>query len=206
MELFHASSVITRLEKEGVLLSGGVMHWFNTSPRTPKRPYDKYIEQYNTIDLAQRTYCEEFIDELFTQEELERLAQYLKRIQSDTFLLKEGDLGPLFIHKASLPCDSFKTGYRHMPPGGLTDRYPLVENPGYSLDFNVEGYFDLTQEGHRDRMVDSIKYVRRVLQILGLDAGIKLSQIEAAVTDVYERDRLYVTAESAANVLDNIEM
>ena len=206
MELFHASSVIDRFDKEGVLLSGGVMHWFNTSDRKPRRPYDKLIEEYESVDPAQRTYCEEFVDELFSREELEKLAEYLKDIQSEAFLLKDGDLGPLFIHKASLPCDRSKTGYRHMPPGGLTDRFMLANKPGYALDFNVEGFFDLTEDGHRDRMQDSIKYVRRVLQILGLDAGIKLSQIESAVTDVYERDRLYVTAESAANMLDNIEM
>lgn len=206
MELFHASSVIDRFEREGVLLSGGVMHWFNVSPRAQQRPYSMLIDQYEDIDRAQRTYCEEFVDELFSQDELDKLAKYLKDIQSDTFRLKDGDLGPLFIHKASLPCDRGQTGYRHMPPGGLTDRFVLSDKPAYPLDFKVEGYFDLTEEGYRDRMHDSIKYVRRVLQILGLDAGIKLSQIESAVTDVYERDRLYVTAEAAANVLDNIEM
>jgi hypothetical protein len=206
MELYHTSSVIERLEIEGVAFNGGVIHWFTVSPRKSKRPYARLIKGYDKLDPAERIYGQEYIDELFTKDEINELAAYLEEIQSDRLRFKAGEKGPLFIHRALLPCDSLQTGYRHMPPGGLAGRYPLNDGNDYRLNFDVEGYFDLAQEGHRDRMKDSVHYVRRVMQILGVDAGIKLAEIEATVASVYDRERLYVTAESAVNVLDNIEV
>ena len=158
------------------------------------------------MDRAQRVYCEEFLDELLTATEVVKLAGFLSTIQDDGLQLT-GDVGDLlFTRRVELPVAGQQVGYRHMPLGGGTSRFVLNRHEKYNLPFEVQGYVDVTEDGLDERMDVSVQYVRRALQALDVDAGIKLSQIESVVKTLYSRDALYVTDADNSNILQNVQL
>lgn len=203
IELYRASSVVERLQIDGFVFQGGVIHWYNTSERQGS-PYRELVEGYDTLDPRYRIYCQELIDEFLTKDETEMLDAYLNATGNSTFQLKNSTPGPLRIRKVDMPVDQAQMGYRHMPRGGTGMHYPLNTRDDYDLPTTIAGYFDPMEEGFHERIEEGTAYVRRALQMLGVDEGIKRPEIKAVVRKLYDREALYVTSEAVSSVLEII--
>lgn len=205
-ELFYVHSKIERFEQQDTLLSGGIIHWFILGSAKRSNANPGLIEGYDEMDPTQQLYCSEFLDELFTAPEIAKLADFLDTIQNDSFRLA-GDVGEVLVtRKVHLPIAGEHVGYRHMPVGGGKSRYALNRHENYDLPFEVQGYIDVTEEDIDERIATSTRYIRRALQALEVDAGIKLSEIEDVVRMLYKRDALYVTDAVNNNIMQNVEL
>jgi hypothetical protein len=194
IQLFHATSVFSRLCKDGVAFSDVVVKWFRTGQSTPPRPYEDLIENYTGLDRIRRFYTEHFIDELLTASEVDQLRRYLRQAGGPDFETAD-EVDPLTVHPISLPVSDAVTGYADLPRGGLADYYLLANQPGYTLPFDIYGYFDLSTNVHEQDMDASVAYLHRALQCLGVDAGVSRQRIEQVAQKLYHRDRLFVTQE-----------
>jgi len=203
--LYHVSSSIENLEIDGFAFQGGVIHWYNVSERTGLN-YDLLIEGYGAMEAPQKIYCQELAAELLTKEEIDVLKNYLDSIKEDTFQLKANQLGTVRFRKADLPIDDSQMGYRHMPQGGTGMHYPLNERADYNIPMTIVGYFNPTEESFDERIEASTAYVRRALQMLSVDAGVKHHHIEGVVKELFNREGLYITSTSIPSVLDTIEV
>jgi len=109
--------------------------WFCAERKEPPIPYAKAIRDYDPHDDDAR-YSEFAIDELFTRDEAKALKAYLDK--------HHGNEGVTTIEQYDkLPIDMNTIGFGvlSMIHGG--DYCSLWEEPGYSLPFHAEGYFDL---------------------------------------------------------------
>ncbi len=205
VKLFHASSVIERLTLDNIHFNAGIIHWYKVNSSLGKHDYSRLIDSYSRLNREQKIYSEELVNELLTEEEIDQLRRYLITTRDDTFVCKETDGNPLKVRRASFPITHAEMGYRLMPVGGTAMRVSLSERKDYNLPFVIEGYFDLSEESFQQRIDDSIAYIRKALQMLGVDAGIKIDQVEDVVDELYKRDGLYVTTASPGNVFDHVE-
>jgi hypothetical protein len=146
MKLYEVKSVIPRYEKpNGRRFANVPVHWFrwfdDDEPATePPRPYAELIAGFDTdhpdeIDVS-------FIDELFTKEEAEQLADFLKTCPDCGGERKNWKIT---ISEVDLPV---KKGdcypYQWMPcrPNHIDFLCPFI-GPDYSLPFKAAGYFDV---------------------------------------------------------------
>lgn len=207
MLLFRARSFIETLPRGEVVFRDVAVHWFHVGAREASRPYERLIDGYNALDEPQRAYARRHIDELFTAQEVEQLRRYLDRL--DTQTVRYGTINGQRLHadEAVLPLPGGTAGYTDHPVGGTADVYRLAEHDGYDLPFAVYGYFDLSMPWLGDKIEQSVDYLRRALQSLGVDAGIKQAQVRAVADRLYQRSRLYVAQETThQNWLDKVDL
>jgi hypothetical protein len=196
MRLFQASSLVKQLQREEVVFCDVVMNWFRVGQRKPPVPYHELIADHAGLPDLRRMYAEHFIDELFTATDVELLEKYLRQAHADTLELDATAHEVLTVREVALPVKDAVMGYSDLPKDGLADGYLLAEQPGYTLPFRVQGYFDLRKDGYPYKLDQSVAYLHRALQILGIDKGIPKKKIEAAAAELYRRNRLFVDQET----------
>jgi hypothetical protein len=100
------------------------------------------------------------------------------------------------LTRVVLPVSGHVTRYDDLPDGRkVYDYYNLSEHPEYDLPFEVYGYLDLFRMGKQKKLRQGAAYLHRALQMLGLDTGVKFSQLEAIAEVLYERDRIFIAQE-----------
>lgn len=196
MRLFQASSLVKQLPREEVVFCDVVMNWFRVGRRKPRLPYHELIADHVGLPDLRRMYAEHFIDELFTATEIDHLERHLRQIRPDVLDLHTAEQDILTVQEVALPVKDPVMGYSDLPRGGLANGYLLAAQPGYTLPFHVQGYFDLRKDGYPDKLNQSVAYLHRALQLLGIDKGIPKKQIEAAAEELYRRNRLFVDQET----------
>jgi hypothetical protein len=106
--------------------------WFREDRTAKPRPYGELIEDYEACE--NKIYSEDAIDEMFTLDEAERLAEYL------------ATYGETEIKQVELPVSNGTFPLTTMAIGSCgPDHYMLHKMQGYPLPFRVSGYFDLRQ-------------------------------------------------------------
>ena len=191
-QLFGAGSVFKHLPYEEIVVNEVVVNWIHVGVHKTAPSYEKLITNYQHLDEIQRSFIERYIDELFTQDEIKQLGTYLVLADGIQFDLSDKKKEKFIINKIHFPIPDVVIGYGDIPTGGLFGRINLTAQQGYNLPFGVHGFFDISVNDHRYNLVLSAKYVRRVLQSLGLSKGVKTRQIYDVVDRLYDRDRLFV--------------
>lgn len=75
MRLFSAWSIVDNVDEyEGVTIN-----WCYAGRKKPLAPYDELIADYHSLDRIIRQYMEDYVCELFTEEEIMSLRAYLLR-------------------------------------------------------------------------------------------------------------------------------
>lgn len=184
------------LRKDGITFSDVVIRWFRVGKRQPPLAYGKLIADYHGLDELPRIYTERFVDELFTAEEVAQLDGYLENTNGQTLELHAVNGSTLHKAKVNFPLNGTVYGYSDRPIGGHADYFLLARQSDYDLPFQVHGYFDLTQGRYAARVDQSVSYLRRALQSLGVDAGIKKDEIRTVAEKLYQRNRFYVAQET----------
>ena len=106
--------------------------WFKSEAESGVRPYQELIADYSP-EKEYIQYAEGHIDELFTEDEAKRLADYLA----------DYDCGVTTITEVPLPVSNDAIGVGALAVGGGDDFYMLATAPDYPLPFAVWGYYNL---------------------------------------------------------------
>lgn len=133
------------------------LNWFVHRRPEPSHPFTEVSSQgfrlpkglaHSLVDLPdahtapEYWYSEGALNEMFTLEEAEKLAEYLRGSYGD-----EPE-----IHEEDLPIEGCRMGDGAIPVGGPQGFHMLSEMVGYRLPFEVWGYYDLRQ--HRPAHVE----------------------------------------------------
>ncbi|MDO0823085.1 hypothetical protein [Desulfosporosinus nitroreducens] len=126
INLFYCRSLI-RLNKQYKIQC----YWFCVDREEPIFPYEKLIVNYDPNNEDFETTASS-VDELFTQQEIELLQDYLETRGVE-----------LEVKKAeNLPVDSNYLGQGFFPIGGGSGLIELNKNEGCNLPFKVQGNYD----------------------------------------------------------------
>ena len=77
-ELYGAVTVIVRLQHRGVWYTNVELEWVYCDRAQPIAPYASLIADYGQLGQTERTYAEQYMDNLFTKPEYRMLRRYLK--------------------------------------------------------------------------------------------------------------------------------
>jgi hypothetical protein len=76
-ELYGAVTVIARLQHNGVWYNDVEIEWVYLDRAQPIAPYTALIADYEQLGQPERTYAEQYMDELFVEAEYHTLRRYL---------------------------------------------------------------------------------------------------------------------------------
>lgn len=184
VRLFSATSLVDNFRgRDGVRLN-----WIYAGRTKPVAPFHALIDDYSGIDEGMRPYFEDYVKELFTEEEVLPLQDFVSKEFGSSLQLKE----------VTLPVSSL---FIPMPFKGIT----AGEQRGFyhpadqqdELPFQVCAYFDLNscpssvcmQEETRER---GVTYLREAIKALGLQPELNDEEIAEAVERLYNRFGLHV--------------
>jgi hypothetical protein len=77
-ELYGAVTVIARLQHHGVWYTDVELEWIYCDRTQPIAPYASLIADYEQLKQPERSYAEQYMDDLFTEAEYRTLRRYLK--------------------------------------------------------------------------------------------------------------------------------
>lgn len=132
-ELFYVTSTVT----EFCGCKDVCMGWFKVNDPRPDLPFAALIEGYDDLGPDSRCYPELYVAELFTAEQARALVTYLDQ--------HHGHESIQTTTRVKLPVPGNVMGYGAIPVGGPQDFYLLYKEEGWTLPFDVWGYYDLRQ-------------------------------------------------------------
>ena len=132
-ELYSVHSLIRGFTFEGTTYEEVKVSWFVVGRAAPLVPYEQAIQDYAGLAAGERAFPQGFVDELFGRDEAEALKAYLGRRRELT----------TFVEPVELPVMANASGCRRLPRGHGADFLALRREKGYSLPFQVEGYFSV---------------------------------------------------------------
>ena len=100
--------------------------------------YADLIDGYDSLREESRFYSEAYINELFTETEVNAFATWLLQVFGANCNIKA----------AEVPVEKNAIGLSALPVGGSTDFHMIHRHPKYDLPFDVEGYFDTRFADH----------------------------------------------------------
>jgi hypothetical protein len=184
VKLFSAYSLVDNYRgRDGVRLN-----WIYMGRKKPVVPFQALIEDHSGIDEGMRPYFEDYVKELFTEEEIRLLKDFVSNRLEINLEPKEVTLpiASLFI---PMPFNGISAGE------GRGFYHPReVEN---ELSFQVCAYFDFRncppsvcmQKEPREH---GVTYLREAIKALGLKADLNVEQLSAAVESLYNELGLHV--------------
>jgi hypothetical protein len=185
VRLFSAHSLVDNFQgSDGVRLN-----WVCLERENPVAPYETLIEGYNDLDERVRSYFEEFIRELFTEDEIRLLEAYLVET-----------VGPeLHIQEEPLPASSIfiPMPFRQVCFGKGRGFHNLFGEAQYDLPFKAGAYYDLRncppsvalQPTTREM---GLAYLQQALKFLGLESQTLNVPLENTVEALFNEMGLYV--------------
>jgi hypothetical protein len=135
IKLYRAWTTVESFPHRGQVYKDVSLMWHVVGRDTPPVPYEELIQNYSSLTDSERLYAEESLLELFTEQDLQALQQYL---------LLEHDCS-LDMEQVALPSEGLFP-YQDQVISRSSDFYMLAMEPEYSLPFQVQGFYHV--EGH----------------------------------------------------------
>jgi len=149
MRLFSAWSIVNNF----IGYDEVVFNWFYAEREKHLAAYKELIANYHHLDEVIKPYMEDYVNELFTEEEIKALRAYLsKRSPAGRHFRCKGHYQTqqieLFVAEMPLPIreparDKNIILRNATHSGGLQDKYIFSNEDGYDLPFKVYAYHDL---------------------------------------------------------------
>jgi hypothetical protein len=119
--------------------------WYRHDKRTPlAEPYEELIDKYSQLNWFTRKLMRDYVNEHFTKTELEALRAYIKSAHNWELNIQEEIVPMRYVHDRDWGSRTTPLKYYERRAGrhpGIAF-YKLSEEPGYSLPFQVWGYYD----------------------------------------------------------------
>jgi len=183
IRLFSASSIVDDFKGYDRVR----LNWICLKRKFPLGPYSSLIEGYAQIGEQVRPFFEQYVKELFTEEEIALLKNNLRGVYGTGFTVNEE---PVPIPSVFIP-----RPFRQIKPGGPLGFFkPAVEG---EQPFDFCGYYDLSrcppslliQNEVADR---GVEFLRECLRELGIDPVGFEPLLRSAVEKVYNERGLMV--------------
>ena len=148
MKLYSAWSIVDNCRGYDKVM----FNWIRADRRRPLAPYKQLIDDYKHLDCLFKPYMENYVDELFTGEEINALRDYLwKRSPTDTHFRcsnhHKSQQIDLHVADLALPIGEpikdenvILRGAFHT--GGWKEGYGFSNEEGYDLPFKAWAYVD----------------------------------------------------------------
>jgi len=135
LHLYSAEAIESDFKRK---LDGVRLQFFCSTREKPPVPYEKAIKDYSHLPRDQKRKAEDRIDELFTEEEVSELRQYLNDY---------GDQPYIEVFEVPLPLEVTSTLRPLKEMGGLERRgiFPLEIKEECSLSVDVCVFYDLKE-------------------------------------------------------------
>lgn len=137
-QLYYGYSIIASPSKPPI-----DVRWFRYDKRPqPVAPYDRLIWRYSTLTRQEQEITEDYVDELFTEEEAEMLRQYLRARHGWEMTIQRQEIPARYLWDEEMGRGTSSlraatiTGLQY-PEGFLK----LSEEEAYSLPFQVWGWY-----------------------------------------------------------------
>jgi len=148
IKLYRASSTLSKFPHRGLIYDKVQFEWLMDNRKEPLVPYEQAIVNYRKDKDEWHLYPEEYINELFTEDEAKALKDYLLRAENANCEIRE--------QKLPIP---FKTmSVSAISAGGDNDFLMLFMDKEYDLPFPVLGYFDVTDKKPSGKYKDRTDY------------------------------------------------
>jgi hypothetical protein len=165
------------------------LNWICLERRSPAGPYSKLIEGYAQIGDQVRPFFEQYVKELFSEDEVGLLGSYLK-----------GSLGAGFVSNEELvpiPSVFIPRPFRQIKPGGPMGFFKPAACGGQCLPFDFCGYYDLSRcppslRVQPEAAEKGVEFLRESLRELGIDPEGYEPLLKSAVEKVYDERGLMV--------------
>jgi hypothetical protein len=154
--------------------------WVYSGREKPPAPYDKLIRNYKKLDADVRLFAENYVDELFTEEEANKLMDFLSK--------KFGLEAYLFPVKIPVSSKSRLISIRADALQNFEELFPLKKEDGYPLPFEVK--VRIYEEPSLSDKERSQYYIHKVFEYFGLKADPEV--VAEIVEEIYIDEGLYV--------------
>lgn len=165
------------------------LNWIYLERQAPSWPYGKLIDGYAQIGEQVRHFFEQYVKELFTEEEIEMLRVHLKAGFGSNFTVNEEQLP---VQSVFIPMP-----YRQIKPGGPRGFFKPAGETKVGLPFDFCGYFDFSRcppslllQSEAER--NGVDFLRQSLLELGIDPTAYELRLKAAVERAYDEKGLLV--------------
>ena len=139
--LFRLRSTIDDWPHRGRRYNGVQVEWLITGG-TLDRDHAALIEGFDRLSEDDKAYARPLVDELFTEEEADAFADYLRREHG-----AEVERIPVPLPLSPRSADGVVLiSFGSVSAGGDADFYMLAEEEGYDLPFLAWGYYRLDQD------------------------------------------------------------
>jgi hypothetical protein len=185
MRLFSAYSVVDNFQGHDCVK----LNWIFLDRKFPVAGFDKLIDCYGQIDERMRSYFEEYVKELFTEDEIEALGRYVKdNLRVDVQAAEE----PMPISCVFVPMP-----YKEIKPGGSRGFYHLSPGERDELPFKACAYYDLSKSPpsvfiESEARERGVAFLKESLQSLGLEIELEDGVLRSIVEKVYDGSGLIV--------------
>lgn len=165
------------------------LNWIYLDRKFPIGRYEKLIDGYKQIDERMRSYFEEYVNELFTEEEVENLRRYVT-----------GTIG-VEVHavEQELPvsCIFVPMPYRNLKPGGPRGFFNPVPGEKSEIPFKTCGYYDLSKcppsvAISPDVLEKGIAFLKDALDRMGIDETACRCPLREVVEQAYDDAGFFV--------------
>ena len=187
VRLYRAYS-IGDYTRDDVIYHDVRFNWYRLERDEPAAPYETLIADHDRLNERDRMVLQADVDRYLTEEEVKVLGEYLGRTRAQE----------LFVFPVTLPVSG---------PGSILDSaesivfdfVQLSEEKEYDLPFRAWGYFSLERCITSPSLANGVTFLRRAMEILGIEVNVSEILLEATVKAIHDRDRLLVKSVRGKN-------
>ncbi len=185
VKLFSAVSIVNNFQgRDNVRLN-----WICTGRNGSDTIHDKMIAGRCSANETIAPYLMEHMRELFTEDEIQYLKDYLLNAHGMEIEAREEDMAAFDVF---MPMP-----YGNIPAGKDRGFYHLPEDKRWTMPFSVSAFYDLCKcpvslSLHEETKEKCGLYLLEALKSLGLEGHVGVDQVQAAVEMLYDKHGLYV--------------
>lgn len=165
------------------------LNWVYLGRKFPVGRFEKLIDGYKQIDERMRSYFEEYVNELFTEEEVEKLRGFVSAAVGVDVHAVEQEL--------PISCIFVPMPYRNLKAGGPRGFFDPAVPEGSKMPFRTCGYFDLSKcppsvSMSPDTLENGIAFLKDVLDRLGIEARACRCSLREVIENSYDESGFFV--------------
>lgn len=132
-KLFTAYSIVPTFKYKDKLYENVRIDWFVSGRNIPLIPVEAAVIDHDLLSESQRNDAENYLKELFTQEEAQQLGRYLKEKKNINVIAEE----------VNLPVGKIPGRRRSLALNPGTGFYRPYQKESYNLPFQAEGFYNV---------------------------------------------------------------
>ena len=180
LRLFKAYS-LGNLTRNGKVYYDVRFNWYCLERAAPVAPYQTLIADYDRLDEQFASALEKEVNRYFTGAEVLQLKDYLEERYGLALSTEEV---PLPVKQIG--------GFFEEGNQVIYDYLELSDKEGYSLPFDVWGYYTIVGCLSTPELENAVLFLHRALELLGIQMQLTSKDLESVAKSIYEKEGLIV--------------